>query len=106
MAAGVDRAGIGYLRRENCLIDVADVAHAQGLLDMQSRTNWTTQLDEFAALVHPLRANLPAWPRGRLLLVAGAERVGQRRDVPFAASVGRTVSAAGAARIGGSAAAT
>jgi hypothetical protein len=59
----LDRAGIGYLRRENCLIDVADVAHAQGLLDMQSRTNWTTQLDEFAALVHPLRTQIfRAWP--------------------------------------------
>ena len=60
---GIDRAGIGYLRGENCLIDVADVAHVRGSLDMQSRTNWTTQLDEFAALVHPLRTQIfRAWP--------------------------------------------
>ena len=47
----LDRAGIGYVRRENCLIDVADLPRAQRLLDMQSQTNWTNR--RFAALVHP-----------------------------------------------------
>ena len=59
----LDRAGIGYVRRENCLIDVADLPHAQRLLDMQSQTNWAPQLDEFAALAHPLRTQIfRAWP--------------------------------------------
>jgi hypothetical protein len=54
----LDRAGIGYARRENCLIAVADVSRAQELLDEQLRTDWTKQLDEFAALVHPLRTQI------------------------------------------------
>ena len=59
----LDRAGIGYRRRENCLTDVADLAQAQRLLDAQSRTDWTTLLDGFAALVHPLRTQIfQAWP--------------------------------------------
>lgn len=59
----LDRAGIGYARRENCLIHVADVARAQGLLEAQLRTDWTAQLNDFAALVHPLRTHIfQAWP--------------------------------------------
>jgi hypothetical protein len=45
------------------LINVADVEHAQRLLDEQSRTDWLTQLDEFATLAHPLRTKIfQAWP--------------------------------------------
>lgn len=59
----LDRAGIRYARRENCLIDVADLEHAQRLLDDQSRTDWLMQLDEFATLAHPLRTKIfQAWP--------------------------------------------
>jgi hypothetical protein len=59
----LDRAGIHYVRRENCLIDVADVGRAQRLLDDQSRTDWLAQLDEFATLAHPLRTRIfQAWP--------------------------------------------
>ncbi len=59
----LDRAGVGYVRRENCLTDVADIVYAQRLLGRQARINWTNELDAFAALVHPLRREIfRAWP--------------------------------------------
>jgi hypothetical protein len=52
----MDRAGIKYLRRENCFAWVSDVARAQELLQQQVSFNWTAALDELSAQVNP------AWP--------------------------------------------
>lgn len=38
-------AGIGFTRRDNCLLDVADVAAAQRLLDAQPWANWSEPLN-------------------------------------------------------------
>ena len=38
-------AGIGFSRRDNCLVDVADVAAAQQLLDAQPWFQWTSGLN-------------------------------------------------------------
>jgi len=59
----LDRADIAYVRRENCVLDVADVTAAQRLLDRQLKTNWTMLLNEMADLAHPLRREIfRAWP--------------------------------------------
>ena len=56
----MDRAGIKYLRRENCFAWVSDVARAQELLQQQVSFNWTAAVDELSAQVNP------AWPSLRV----------------------------------------
>ena len=41
----LDAAGIGYRRRDNCLVDVADFETAQNLLNAQPWANWTRLLE-------------------------------------------------------------
>lgn len=58
----LDRAGIDYLRRENCLTHVADECRAQQLLDRQLRINWPRLLNSIAKDVHPrLRQIVAPW---------------------------------------------
>jgi hypothetical protein len=54
----MDAAGIGYRRKENCFIDVADVDRAQSLMDEQLTTDWRTVLDGIAAAAHPAHTEL------------------------------------------------
>jgi hypothetical protein len=49
----MDRAGIKYLRRDNCFVWISDLAGAQGLLDAQTRFNWQQALGELARAVNP-----------------------------------------------------
>lgn len=59
----LDREGVGYLRRENCLVQVSDVPRAQRLFNKQLRTRWPDLLDSIAEQVFPLRSSiLAAWP--------------------------------------------
>ena len=49
----LDAAGVGYVRRDNCLTAVADAAEAQRLLDGQLRTDWPGWLAGVTAAAHP-----------------------------------------------------
>jgi hypothetical protein len=49
----MDRAGIGYLRRDNCFAGVSDVAGAQELLHQQVRWDWNAALGALARQVNP-----------------------------------------------------
>jgi len=40
LARQMDAAGIGYRQRDNCFVQIADLAGAQTLLDGQLRTDW------------------------------------------------------------------
>jgi hypothetical protein len=53
LAQQMDRAGIGYVRKENCFVDVADLGAAQALLDKQLRTNWGAVLDSLIPRINP-----------------------------------------------------
>jgi hypothetical protein len=53
-----DAAGLGYRRRENCFVDLADVGRAQALMDGQLTTGWKGVLDGTAAAAHPAHAAL------------------------------------------------
>jgi hypothetical protein len=53
----LDREGVGYERRGNCLARVADAARAQGLLGAQPRTDWPALLGRPADGAHPARAS-------------------------------------------------
>lgn len=49
----MDAAQIGYRRRENCFIDIADVNAAQALMDHQLTTDWPAALDGIAMAASP-----------------------------------------------------
>ena len=49
----MDRAGIRYLRRENCFAWVSEVARVQGLLDQQVSFPWQEALAALVPGVHP-----------------------------------------------------
>ena len=54
----MDRAGIGYVRRENCFAWISDVPKAQALLDQQVSFNWQEALGELAERVNPAFASI------------------------------------------------
>jgi hypothetical protein len=49
----MDRAGIGYRRKDNCLVWVEDLEQAQALLDGQLKTDWAAGLEGLLARSHP-----------------------------------------------------
>jgi hypothetical protein len=53
LARQLDRAGIGYERRDNCFTWLADPTAAQKLMDRQLRRSWPWLLDGLRRLVHP-----------------------------------------------------
>lgn len=54
----LDRTGIGYQRRDNCLVQVSDLPEAQQALQRQLAQNWPALLDGLERAVNPLRASL------------------------------------------------
>jgi hypothetical protein len=49
----MDRAGIDYVKRENCFTRVSDLPAAQALLDAQLTADWPGLLDAVRRSVHP-----------------------------------------------------
>jgi hypothetical protein len=58
LARQMDQAKLGYVRRENCFVDLQDVHRAQLLMDEQLKTDWKSLLDGIAAMAHPAHADL------------------------------------------------
>jgi hypothetical protein len=54
----LDRAGVGYVRRDNCLVAVEDVAVAQQLLNAQVRANWQGLLNRLAGWAFPVHRRM------------------------------------------------
>lgn len=52
LARQMQRAGIAFERRENCFVDIADVARAQRLMNRQLKTDWSRLLDRLLFSVH------------------------------------------------------
>jgi hypothetical protein len=53
LARMLDRKGIAYQRRENCLPWIANVERAQRLMDEQLAIRWPAALDLLRAKAHP-----------------------------------------------------
>lgn len=53
LARDLIRHQIPFERRENCFVDIGDVARAQELFDQQQQTNWKSLLDRVLWRVHP-----------------------------------------------------
>lgn len=60
LARQLDRAGIGYTRRDNCFPAIDDVPRAQRLFDRQLRKNWPQLLDALRRSVHPTHRQITA----------------------------------------------
>lgn len=58
LARQMDRAGIGYVKKDNCFVDVADLPAAQKLFDQQLRTDWPKLLDGLVRQSHPAHATM------------------------------------------------
>jgi hypothetical protein len=58
LAQQLDRAGLAYARRDNCVVGCADFAQAQAFLDAQLRVNWAEMLDPIARQVNPAHSRL------------------------------------------------
>jgi hypothetical protein len=54
LAKDMDKAGIGYLRRDNCFANISDFAAANKLADKHPKIGWTGQLERLLRRVHPL----------------------------------------------------
>jgi hypothetical protein len=77
LARDLTKAGIGYLRHDNCIYRAEDLDAAQRLLDAQLDVSWTTLLRDLARQVHPAHesifANCPAHARDYYWTVAESE---------------------------------
>ncbi len=53
LARQMDQAGIGYVRRDNCFLQIANVARAQRLMDEQLGVNFRNMLDKLVPRFNP-----------------------------------------------------
>jgi hypothetical protein len=53
LARAMDRLGLAYRRRDNCFVQIQDLARAQALLDRQLRFPWTSAWDKVAKALNP-----------------------------------------------------
>jgi hypothetical protein len=53
LARRLDRAGIGYEKRDNCFARIDDLPRAQRMMDDLDRRNWTRFLNTYARKVNP-----------------------------------------------------
>jgi hypothetical protein len=58
LARQMDQAKLHYVRRDNTFTWLEDVATAQALFDQQLQAPWTTLLDELAASLNPMHADI------------------------------------------------
>lgn len=54
LARQMNAAGIDFVRKRNCFVDISDIAQAQQLAQEQLRTEWPRLLDSILAQISPL----------------------------------------------------
>jgi hypothetical protein len=60
LARQMDTAGIRYVKRDNCFIDIEDLPGARLLVDAQLQTNWPILLDDWVRTTNPAHDSLLA----------------------------------------------
>jgi hypothetical protein len=81
LARELTAKGIDFEQRDNCFVDVADVARAQRALDRQLRTDWSGCLDRLTRKFHPAHATL--FDAGPLDYYWSADQTEWATDVMF-----------------------
>lgn len=61
LCRSLDREGVRYQRRENCLVSLADFARGQALLSEQMQTNWPEVLSGLGGRANPGVGRLVRW---------------------------------------------
>jgi hypothetical protein len=56
LSVQMDKEHIGYVRKNNCFVDVENTVRAQQLLDSQLKTNWAVLLDSIQTMINPVHA--------------------------------------------------
>ncbi|TAL11989.1 MAG: hypothetical protein EPO02_02930 [Nitrospirae bacterium] len=63
LARQMDRAGIGYERRDNCFARISDLPKAQALMEKMHELNWPEELERVVRALNPLHGQMiPEWP--------------------------------------------
>jgi hypothetical protein len=75
------RKGLAFDRRDNCFVDIADVRHAQRIMDRQLKTDWPRHLDRLLRQVHPAHRTL--FGKERLDYYWSADETEWATDVMF-----------------------
>ncbi len=58
LARQMDRAGLRYVRQDNCFPWIEDFPRAQRLMDAQRRTHWPKELDAIARQLNPIHEEI------------------------------------------------
>jgi hypothetical protein len=58
----MEAAGIGYVRRDNCFVQIDDLPWAQALMQQQLRVHWGSVMNRLTRQVHPLHRELLSDP--------------------------------------------
>jgi hypothetical protein len=58
LARQMDRAGLGYQRRDNCFVWLESPQRAQKLMDQQLRVSWAKLLDQVLDRLNPIRRTM------------------------------------------------
>ncbi len=58
LARTMDRAGLGYRRRENCFVAIDNVERAQRMIDRQLELAWAPALDRIARAINPAHGRM------------------------------------------------
>jgi len=53
LSRSLDKKGLGYVRRDNCFVDLADIGRTQQISDGLLRTDWPRLLDSFQRTISP-----------------------------------------------------
>jgi hypothetical protein len=77
------KQGIGFERRDNCLVRVEDVAAAQRILDSQPWDAWSTRLDDLVRRACPALLELPGFGDQRQQYYWSADETEWATDVMF-----------------------
>ena len=81
LARQMDRAQLGYQRRENCFTHLADASEAQRLFDEQLTSDYSAMLNRIVPLVHP--AHEPMFARRPMDYYWSADETEWASDVMF-----------------------
>lgn len=81
LAQQLRRKGIDFERRDNCFVDLGNVAGAQRMMDRQLQSDWTRLLDKFLRQVHPAHRSL--FGKERLDYYWSADETEWATDVMF-----------------------
>ena len=78
LARQMDLSKLGYVKADNCFLDLADPPAAQKLADQQLALDWPAQLNRLLTLAHPVHRQVLAPLFGLEVTIGPARRARMR----------------------------